>query len=300
MMQQYIKLKVFIESLGKELEPIDLVTRKEILENLEKQIIKLSHTNTLPLEKILKELGSPKKLANRYLVEQGIPPKKTGLGGFAWLLIILGSGFLTMLLAVLLLAWSFSPLLKINEQNGELVILGGLIDIKESQGKFKMGNIKIEHKNYKFSGNFPYEEGKHHKFQFQFANGNIDIKTEVTKDILWECESNQKMGGEIEVEEDTISFLPAGNASGLNCKLTLPEQLSLNIEGTNGKIKVSPLHAAAQIKLNNGLVELLLDSHKKYNFDASLQNGQLPSLPQDQSADSIPVKIEMINGKVVI
>lgn len=134
------KLERYLKELEKHLEKIPVTDRSDILLELSGHIQDSLGKGDRSLEEILKALGKPEQVANRYLIERGIKPLPAKRFGWVkWGCFGTLGFFLVGFIALALLIKSFFPILSVDEKSGYVNILGGMIEVDESKGTVKLG-----------------------------------------------------------------------------------------------------------------------------------------------------------------
>lgn len=295
------KLEAYLAALDKALGQIPISDRADIVTEIKSHVLaSLESDPESTLAKALASLGEPETVANRYLMERGLKPGKASKTPMVkWLTIGFMGTFGMILLAFMVLLWKFTPILKVDEEKGRIVILGGLIDIDEKNGTLSIGSTRLHHdEDMKLlEGAKPVNGEKGEKILIQFGNGKIETTPSIDEQLHWRCKysGDLKTGGVY--EEKSLIRLDLTPASGVKCEIQLPKAPT-EITGSNGKIKLVHTQAALTLKLINGKVELMPHPNAKYRYNAQVNNGIMSGLNSSTDKDAIPIHIQVNNGKI--
>lgn len=317
------KLNDYLREIEIALGEISVAERSDILLELDGHIRESLEKGGQSIDQILEALGSPQQVANRYLLSKGIQPVKPR--GFPWFkaigLTTLGVMSLTVIALVLLIR-SFSPILHVDEEAGRVVILGGLIDVNEKEGKVSLGKGKLQlngqEVNFKvdFEGNTQEFDGVLNsqgksKLNVSGTNGKFKFETSESKDIEYSCEV-ANIGDTINLDniivtdrKGEIDFQFSDNLfSGAKCDLIVPKGLDLKVELGNGKLVFDELQQNASLKLDNGMVEFFRHPEVAYSFKTRLKRGAIAGLGKEDYNNKDPkaykIDIEATNGKIEV
>ena len=125
-------INTYIKAVEKNLADLSIIDKSRIISEIHQQI---SANPTLMNE-------APIAIANEKRVALGFnrfdPAKQTSV--FRFIMKSMGIMMIIFMFFIGILIWKFTPLLKVDEENNRITILGGLIDIDAKAGKFKIGN----------------------------------------------------------------------------------------------------------------------------------------------------------------
>lgn len=316
------QLENYLKQIERHLQQISVTDRSDILLELNSHIQEsLSHQS---LDQVLKALGDPQLVANRYLLAKGvkpIPPKR-----HKWLkaLTLTTVAVLSLaIIAVVLVIKSFTPLISVNEKTGRVVILGGMIDIDESAGKVSLGKglIDIQDDDGDFIKNFEVNfksssqkiEGlrpvnKDQEVLIDASNTKMAFQPSKDENLYYRCKG---VGGdpqfntkdfiyEDKAKDNKLVFHFKGSPLANNkCVFEVPRDIPLNVDIDNGKIRFQELAQQLHVKMNNGKIEFISHPSAKYQIQAKVNNGVVygeENLSQDPSG--YPIDIQVNNGVI--
>ena len=233
------KLEFYLVKLDKALGPIAISEKADIVTEIRSHVLEAqSHDESQSIESVLASLGEPEIVANRYLLERGLKPQKAPRHPIVkWLII----GFLGTLsicvIFILIIIWQFTPLIKVDNDSGRVVILGGLIDVNEKAGNFKLGSLSIneDSKNNIITGSMEIDLKKNPTLDIAFGNGKIDLENAIGANLEWKCKGLSN-GGIVE-KNNTKTIFNFRNTAMIKCTIAIPKGMNLEISGDNGKIE---------------------------------------------------------------
>ena len=231
------KLESYLVKLDKSLGPIAISERADIVTEIRSHVLEAQRQDeTQTIESILASLGEPEQVANRYLLERGLKPQKAPKHPIVkWLII----GFLGTLsicvFFVLIIIWKFTPIIKVDEEKGRVIILGGLIDVNEKAGHVKVGSISVndDSEDEQISGSVDIDIKKAPKIEVLFANGKMGFENSHNNQLVWKCHgANSENVMENEKGLTRLNFKKVAN---VKCAVDIPKGIYLIVDGGNGK-----------------------------------------------------------------
>ncbi len=294
------QLERYLTELDRGLGKISVSDRSDIITEIKSHVIEAQGRDPqTSVRDILAALGEPENVANRYLMERGIKPgKPSKTPVIKWLTI----GFLGTLgiaaFTIIMILWRFTPVLKVDEKTGQVVILGGLIEVNEAS-KSNGSNPEIRKNSTNFDGETKIDASKISSISVNFANGEFDLSHSTDQQLHWSCAIS---GGNPTAKEDSQShtFAFEFNSSDADCDLEIPVGLTLIVRGANGQVELDRPQSKADIKLENGRINIAPDSAKKYKYDASVINGSSEGIVSSNSPEAILLKLAVSNGNIEI
>lgn len=298
----------YLTELDHHLGEISVSERADIIIEIKSHLLEAKDQNPgQSINQILTTFGSPSQAAQKFLQERGLgrgkPKSSSSKMGpvFKWTAItILGlAGIFTVVVAVLV--WKFTPILNVDEKSGRVKILGGLIDISETEGTVKVGKNNVQNfgKGHHFDGSKLLGPGQEKpKLNIKFSNGDIELTTSETRELFWSC-SSRGQGRDVITSGDSGNFnLDFSQALGIQCQIKIPESTQLELEGANGKVEIIKPKYNLQVNLVNGLISLSPDKNVPYRYTAKVSNGN-SNVPESSNApDAFQMGIKITNGSV--
>jgi len=300
---EQVKLEHYLGRLDKALSPIAISERAEIITEIKSHILEAT-SNEQSLDEIMTSMGEPEQVANRYLMEKGLkiqkPPRHPII---KWLVIGFLGTFGLASLTIIFLVWKFSPIIKVDEEKGRVVILGGLIDIDESQGKVKFGSSTMinQRSESHFEGSRSLTPSEK-KFVLNFQNGNITLNSEKTEKLTWKCDTEGGVNTPAsEVNSNTSGqlLLNLEEFKKIDCVFSVPKTLALNISGQNGKIKFNEIESQTTAQLINGDISFLPNPNTKYKFDLKLNRGIMDEFINSEDEGALLISLKLENGRIL-
>ena len=301
------KLEQYLSRLDKALGQIPVSDRADIITEMKSHILDAQERESQQsIDQILDSLGEPESVANRYLLERGLKPGKPSKTPILkWLTIGFLGTFAISALLIVALAWKFSPLIKVDEEAGQVIILGGLIEVNEKEGKVKVGSTHLKN-NGSFSfgatteGKKTIDQKQIKQLKILFNNAKIELKTSLDNTLQWSC----KYGGQKQAyiqEDKTLITINLSDTLGANCEIAVPAKLYTALDGANGKVELFMPVFPVDVKLSNGKIDITKDKNTKYKFDTKLTNGKIDGdLKSDENKDAYKINLQMVNGSIDI
>ncbi len=306
-MTNELKIEYYLSQVDRELHSLSVSQRAEIVTEIKSHIRdSMESANAKPVEQILQDLGTPRQVAERYLVSKGMPltpPRRTGKV-FKWLAIGTVGFFALLFFSGIMAAIYLRPFVKVDESTGEVKILGGLIDInvKDEMGQVKIGEFTLSDKGIDGGVDINGEEdvgGKQVKtLVIPFNTAKLEIKHNTTTLLSWNCKA---AGDSPDIATETQAGVMTLNLDKLNlakCSLELPIGIDVQFRGVNGHMDVDYPFANMDIELNNGKVKIHPDPGLAYDFDVKVKNGLKDFFPRSKDKKALKVKVNVVNGLV--
>ncbi|MCB0327924.1 MAG: hypothetical protein KDD52_09955 [Bdellovibrionales bacterium] len=303
----------YLESLDKALKGVSVGEKADIITEIRSHILDALERDDQNLRAILDSLGEPQQVANRYLLERGITiqPKPLGYSLVKWI----SAGFLTTLcvvvIALTLLIWKLSPIVKVDEINHRVQILGGLIDVQSDDidfDKWKNMDFSVDwdDDDFPFSLNASREkitrEGElsvsssSDLIFSEFTNGKFSLSQGDKEGVLkWKCETRDKNSEQKFEELQNRKDLDFSDFSGLKCEIWMPTNRGVELKGLNGYVVINEPEVSVSAKLSNGKMSFFPKDGMKYNFDTRVNVGRLDEFESVSEAQA-KITLRVGNG----
>ncbi len=302
-MNKELKIEHYLLQLDRELKALPVSQRAEIITEIKSHIRDLSEQDPArDTDRILSDLGSPQAVAERYLASKGMTIKanKNGSRWFKWLAIGTVGLFAMIFFSGILMVWYFSPLIKVDEKAGRVVLLGGLIDVNEEIGQVKVGDMVVNDafkEGTKVEGQEDLTGKNVHTIKIPFNTAKIEVEASENQMFSWKCKGATKQIPKVEVLAGILTL----NLDQLNlakCTITIPSGSNTEIRGVNGHMDVDYPNGNIDIALTNGKVNVHADPSKIYDFEVKVKNGLQDFFPRSQDKNALKVKVSVVNGLV--
>lgn len=295
------ELENYLSRLEQCLGPISISEKAEIVTEIKSHVLDaIENDETKTVSQILASLGEPEQVANKYLLERGLEPQRPPRHPIVkWLTIGFLGTFTIIAAATVTLLWSFTPLIKVDEEKGRVQILGGLIDVNEDNSSVNIGgSFTIGKDKNNLSGEEDFSEQDIEEVKVAFSNGKFSVQNTNENKFIFECE----------VDEDITQVKPQKEAKSLtfnlseiadsDCDLELPSKIKLVMDGKNGKIRMKKLKNHISINMMNGRIGFSQDPNSLYSYQNSVMNGKMDTFPSSNSKDAYQIKLSLMNGKI--
>jgi hypothetical protein len=130
-------------------------------------------------------------------------------------------------------------------------------------------------------------DAKAKEVKFNFVAGQVQIRYE---------EKGDRNDVKCELDPNTppkSQFNFGGEYEKFRCEITLSRDIKVTVKGKDGQIQATNLPAETHLSLENGQIQFTGNANKKYDYDASVENGMKPMLPMSASKGGHPVKVEL-------
>lgn len=312
-MNSNAKLETYLTTLEQVLKPFSVSDRAEIVMEIKSHVLSaLERDSQATTDSVLNAMGPAEIVANRYLMERGLKPTKPSISPIVrWLVF----GFLgTCALLALVMSFAIvklSPLIKVDEQKGRVILLGGLIDIQSTQDTNTSDNAVLSIAGVQFkeplkgitsqeySGSTEVKDSQ--EIHLLFNNGKLDVQGTSGTTLTWNCTiQKQDRKPYIQTLGATLQ-LDLRDWSGIDCSIQVPKQKLLKIRGNNGWIEFSGITTSVDTKLTNGNIEFNPENGTHYTYDVSVQTGMrdaFETVKLPPGTKSVFVRLSVINGKI--
>lgn len=305
-MNNDLKIEYYLSQLDRELQAFSVSQRAEIVTEIKSHIREsMDRESAKPVDQILQDLGTPRQVAERYLVAKGMPlapPRRSGKV-FKWLAIGTVGFFALLFFGGIMAAIYLRPFVKFDESTGEVKVLGGLIDVnmKDEMGQVKIGELTLSDRGIENGVTVEGKEdlsGKQVKIiRIPFNTAKLEIKYNTDSLLNWECKS----AGQGTLAPETEAGVLTLNLDKLNlakCSIALPSKVDVQFRGVNGHMDVDYPNDNMDIELNNGKVNIRPDPGVAYDFDVKVKNGLQDFFPRSKEKNAVKVKVSVVNGLV--
>jgi hypothetical protein len=307
------KLERYLESLAQCLRAIPVSDRAEIVTEIKSHVLDtLERDPSQSLQDVLSSLGEPENVANRFLLERGLKPGKPSKTPVVkWLTVGFLGTFGMILVFIMAVIWTFTPLIQVNEDKGSVRLLGGLINIADSKskGKGKGWNLDLDLKSLadlnwgsgdyrKIKGDMSVDPKSHQQLSVDFNNGKLEIERGQEKTLHWECKFKGEGADPKIVSKGKGLSLDLSLFKGSSCELQVPAGLAMDLNGKNGKIEVSQATAALNVGLINGKISFTPDNNTPYTYEVHVDHGSRDDFESSSDRHAVPVKLSLQNGKI--
>lgn len=298
-------LELYLRRLDNGLSRISVSEKAEIIMEIRGHILDaLEKSEDKDLAKILDSFGSPEQMANKYLGERNIPPlaTKDHTPLFKWIVIgVLGMSTLCII-GLSIVLWKFTPLIKVDESNDRVTLLGGIVTIEgDGEGVEVKANFKDKFKNLKIHEDISLDKLNVQEALFKFNNGKIEIENSRQNVISWKCRLLDAGQDQAQKEvTDSKVFVDLTGIDLTKCKIFVPADILLVVKGNNGKLELDELKNNIEASIHNGKISFGPEGGVDYRYDLNVANGSIDNgFNSSDKANAYQVKLSLTNGKIV-
>lgn len=294
------KIENYLARLEKALGQIPVSEKAEIIIEIRSHILDTLSSSDKPVSEVLASLGSPEKVASRYLLERGIKPPSSSImsGGAKWLLISILSVLGVGVVLGFFISREISPIVSVDESEGRVKVLGGLIDVKKAEGNVELMDMDFERLKKNSSNKFigQKEISPHAKSIFlDFKNIKLDIENGKNDIVEYECYLHEIP--KITEEGKGMSFDFTASQTAY-CDFDIPKGVDIIVNAQNGKFEFDELRNNLDFKAVNGMVEFSPRRSSHYKYNLSLKRGLLEEFKSSDAPNAYQVNISLVNGKI--
>jgi hypothetical protein len=303
-MNNELKIEYYLSQLDRELQSLTVSERAEIITEIKSHITEtIARDAAKPVDTILSDLGTPRQVAERYLVSKGKPlaPRRRTGKMFKWLAIGTVGFFALIFFAGIMAAIYLRPFVHVDQEKGRVTLLGGLIDVNEEIGEVRIGDLVVNDdmtESVKIKGEEDLS-GKDVKFiKIPFNTAKIDVKHATGKTFSWECKAAtaaSELAAEISAGVLTLNLDKLNLAK---CAIELPIGAAVEFRGVNGHMDIDYPFSDVDIAIDNGKVNIHPDPSRVYDFEVKVKNGLKDFFPRSKEKDAVKVKVSVVNGVV--
>ena len=267
--------------------------KAEIVTEIKSHIMDaIENDKSKSIRQVLASLGEPEQVANRYILERGLelqkPPKHPIL---KWITIgLLGTLCLAMITFFSLIGIT-TPLIKVDEKNDRVQLLGGLIDINQDR------DIK-DYESVVFKGEEDISLSHIKEIKVIFSNGKFTIKNKNEDKFRFNCKTKDLKSKIKPMRDDNTLLFDLKDANISYCDLKLPANIKFTMNGNNGKVHLKKLKNHISINMVNGKINFSPDPNSEYKYQISITNGKVDNFLSSDSKAAFQVELFMVNGKI--
>jgi hypothetical protein len=297
------KLQKYLEQLEQHLYQLSPGQRSEIIIQVQQNIEELiESTQGQILEEVLQSFGPVSQLAKKYVMERGLQyqelKKKSPISPLKWLVI----GFLSFVTLCFIFAFimyqKITPLIEINEETGQVKILGGLIDLQEDLKDLKVQKtVSINQDGkHQIAGEHTFDIYQFKTFEFNFDSGQFIFLNSLDNIFSYQCESDQFIKElHINYLQETVRIDLAEDTK-YTCKIKIPENIQVKITGDDGQVKAKFLKNPTDIHLENGKIGFSPHLSSHYQYDINIETGSSDSFHNSQESNHFLIQLSVKNG----
>jgi len=293
------RLEKYLTRLEQALKPFPVSDRADIITEIKSHVLSaMSTDSSQQLDSVLRALGEPETVANRYLIERGLKPTKPPISPIVkWIVIGFMGSFAMVLIFIGVVISHFTPLLQVDDNKDHVSLFGGLIEVNGNHGKFRIKGI-----NNDFVGNTiegTAEVLPDQKISIKFGNGKFDVINSNSTKFSWNCVTH---------DPTLKAFNPPSNPKDLaldfsdllevKCELSVPSQAKIFLSGSNGKLEISQPHFDLNVEMGNGKIDFQPDASHLYNYKLSVKNGKTDEFISSDDPKAHAIIMEITNGKI--
>lgn len=297
-------IESYLLRLEKALTPLTASERaKIVLENHDHISQSLNKYPDKTTQDLLEDLGSPEKVANHYLLDQGLKtykPKKHPILKF----FLYSSGTFFLIIAALIgyAIWKFTPIYKFDKESNRVTILGGLIDIDQKSGQYKILNeyrfVENQFTN-SFEGSIEVRREDYEEIVVNFQSGMMTFENSSDTKLAWNCKLEKPPTDEFMTFGTDMIEMDFVRTGGSSCVIEVPRDMKLTVEGENAQVFLNEPEFHNFIEIENGQVVISANPEIDYKFDLKVMSGLVEPFESSSNEESFyEIKAEVKNGSI--
>lgn len=282
----------YLKEVEKYLVDLPIHDRNKIISELNSQISENTEILKQPSFITANNKRTQHGFENYEMKKQGSSFGKTIFRTFAFM-------FVCFLIFLGFLMWKFSPLLKIDEENQKITILGGLIDIDGEAGRFIIGDeVHFTVSNYTNDLTGSIEAKEIQSVVLAFESGSFDIEANETNEITFECKLSSPPTADMlqeNIESVEINF---EDLDGSNCTFKIPQNIKFIAKGQTANFELNRPIFDIDLEFATGNVNISPNAQRTYFYDLNVATGNISdfeSSPNNTAEHSIRVKLDTGN-----
>jgi hypothetical protein len=275
------------------LNDLPIMAKTKIIEEINSDII----------DKDVSELINPLECANLKRIEHGFVKyqreKKFSFTGF--ILKFFAISTLVFIIGISVLVWKFTPLLKIDEENNKIVILGGLIDIDGKAGKIKiLDEVGFDQNHYTndFQANIELDIEKDEIIS-NFKAGTFTLENSKTSELKIECKLSSQLTKDVIIQESDLIKVNLEEFEGANCVFKIPVDKIDTLMGNEAIINIDRPEFNAYIEINNGKVSIDPEQELDYKYNLNVNEGYIGEFESVETEEAYEILVTIENGSIL-
>lgn len=203
-------------------------------------------------------------------------------------------------LFVMFIIWRFTPLISVDNKEGKVQILGGMITVDEGNFGFsgeQSNALWLDYETTNVQGDYIPLDGEGN-LQIFFDNIKADLKWREQRKIKWACKlRNNKQKSLLEKEgSNLVLYLKTAK----ECEITIPQNLDLHLRSKNGQLTLHEPLNSYEIELNNGMVQISPAPKIPFHYEFSLRHGSQDAFDQNPMGPNIKkAMVTLRNGSIL-
>lgn len=296
-------LEQYLFTLEKSLSDLHPSDRAKIVLDINEHILEaLDKYQDKKLIEVLEDLGHPQKVANHYRLDRGLKTFKPARNPILkWFSITFLGSIGAFLLFIAVMVWKFTPIFEVDEDQGRVVILGGLIDINQTSGKVKIMdqyNFVDNQFTNQFDGAVEFPKEEYDEVVVNFKSGVLNFTLSTEQKLSWNCKLDTPPSGDFLNRSKDIIELDFEGFDGIACDIAVPAEAKLTVDGKDAKITVIEAEFDTYIEVNNGSVFFNGNPEVDYNYDLKVKQGTIDNFNSSDDPNAFETKIYVENGTI--
>ena len=253
------------------------------------------------LGQILDDLGPAQKVANHYRLDSGFKtfkPRKHPV--LKWFSITFLGSLVIFFVFIGTVIYKFTPLAKVDEESGQILLLGGLIDINATSGRIKVFDQYqfVENKfANQFEGSFELSRDMN-EVVVNFDSGIMNFKTSPNRKAGWKCKLQNPPGKDIvNVLQNALEINLEAQGGG-SCDIEIPVDATLTASGKDAQVNVIEPEYDLMVEFDNGMLSFSPNPEVEYNYDIRVERGEQDEFLSSSGPNAYEVKLYLENGSV--
>jgi hypothetical protein len=291
------RLERYLTTLESALKPFPVGDRAEIITEIRSHVLSaLERDPSANVETILAALGEPEIVANRYLLERGLKPAKPPISPIVrWIVIgFLGTFAMVLLFAGFVIA-QFSPIVKVDEKENKVEILGGMIKVDGANERVTINGLVGDGSLTSFKGSEPYEAGR--ELFVKFNSGSLVVERSHDSEFQFECmglNSDSSSAG----AWNHVSTLDLSSMPNTQCELEVPAGVILHVNGESGSIAFENADFDLDAELSRGKISFEAKRNVPYKFDIKVDSGKADSFESSTDPKARQARLHVGSGRI--
>lgn len=334
------QIETYLERLDALLGELPTSERAEIILEIKSHILD-SQNETSTTRSVLERLGPAEEVAKKYLSEEQLPhspfvtdnhgssvtthkvskadhsPQKNSrrgpfvwmAGGLKWMAYGVAGFVAFCFIVIAILVWNFTPIIKVDEKEGRVQILGGLIDVNSHTGTFKYGDEEYPLESLDGFGSVKKVaslEGTHDvatdgiaKLDLTLILGTAYLEPSESNELYYKCNFKNDPLVDFEGETLKMDFSESGPAT---CNFKIPKNLNLKIATDQSTFKLDELLSNINISGKLSTVQFEPSQKGSYAFNIKNENGSVEGFKESSTGTyqiNMDLRLSTVKQKMI-
>ena len=213
-------------------------------------------------------------------------------------------GILSLLAFIFIfLIWRLTPLVSVNEQNGNVSLLGGMISVSGDSVFNENFDESVEPHTEWLDEDFKKIEGDYiplgeeKELKIFFSSVKTDIYWKDQKKIAWTCKIRSNVKPSLIETKGSSLVLYLKTAD--ECEINIPKNIKLLLRAQNGKVHLETPTETYKVELENGLVTIKPAKSVDFYYDLKVKRGYIADFDNKKKKENTKLaEVFLVSGSI--